>query len=96
MAVETITDATEVEDLVVAFIRDELGEADVEELGRDENLLVSGLVDSVGMLRLIGHLQERLGVEVPPAQLVPDNFRTIRVMAAFLLGRRTAASSPDG
>jgi acyl carrier protein len=82
----TRTDA--IEEIVVAFIRDELGEAEVTSLSMEDNLLTSGLVDSVGILRLIGHLERRLGVKVPPQELVPENFRTIRTMSRFMLGRR--------
>ncbi len=74
------------EEIIVAFIRDELGESGAEELEPEDNLLTSGLVDSVGVLRLIGHLEGELGVKVPPDELVPDNFRSVRVMAGFMAG----------
>ena len=57
-----------------------------EELDVEENLLTSGLVDSIGMVRIIARLEEQLGVTVPPPDLVPENFRTIRVMAIYLAG----------
>ncbi len=78
----------EIESLIVSFIRDELAGDDGLEIELDENLLTGGLVDSVGIMRLIAHVQERLGVDVPPTDLVPDNFRTVRVMAAYMQGRQ--------
>lgn len=56
------------------------------EIDPDENLLTSGLVDSIGMMRLINDLEEYLDVEVPATDLLPDNFRTIAVMAGYLTG----------
>lgn len=50
---------------------------------RYENLLSSGLADSAGM---VAHIRDRLGTTVPPKDLVPENFRTIRAMAAYLQG----------
>ncbi len=86
-ATEGAVSAQDIEALVVAFIRDEMmGEPDLD-VDLDENLLISGLVDSVGIVRLIAHLKDRLLVEVPPGDLVPENFRTIRVMAGYMAGR---------
>ena len=38
-------------------------------------------------MRLIAHLESALGIKIPPADLIPQNFRTIRVMAAYLASR---------
>ena len=87
-----MTDAAEAtRELISAFIRDELvGDAGFE-IDADENLLTGGLVDSVGIVRLIAHVTESLGVTVPPTDLVPANFRTVRIMAAYLDGLRAGA-----
>lgn len=53
------------------------------EIDAEENLLTSGLVDSVGMMRLIADLEELLEVSVPPPDLVPENFRSVRTMARY-------------
>ena len=78
---------SEVEALIVEFIRDQVVGDAAQSIDPEENLLTSGLVDSVGIVRLIAHVRERLGVTVPPNDLVPENFRTIRVMAAYMHGR---------
>ena len=78
----------EIEALIAEFIRQMWDGEESMEIDLDENLLTGGLVDSVGIVRLIAHLKERLGVTVPPTDLVPENFRTIRVMAAYMLGRQ--------
>ena len=59
----------------------------------DENLFVSGRIDSVGIMRLIAHLEETLEIQIPPSDLVPDNFRTVRVMASYLSGLDSASDS---
>lgn len=77
-------DAATIESEIVRFVRDELLGGDDVFVDPDENLFTSGLVDSVGVVRLIAHLQTRFGVKIPPADLVPDNFRTVRVMTRYL------------
>ena len=83
-------DADQIEALIVQFIQEELLDSEASGIDRDENLLTSGLVDSVGVVRLIAHLSRALGVEVPPPQLIPENFRTIQIMAAYMHGLSTA------
>jgi acyl carrier protein len=76
-----------IEAMIVSFIREELVEAnEADALDLDENLFASGLIDSVGIVRLIAYLQGQLGVNVPPPDLVPDNFRTVRRMATYMRG----------
>ncbi len=75
-----------IESMVVNFIRDELLDDDTAAVDPDENLFTSGLVDSVGVVRLIAHLKDQLGVTVPAPDLIPDNFRTVRVMATYMQG----------
>ena len=51
---------------------------------REENLFISGAVDSMGIMRLIAHLENRLGVKILPGDLIPDNFKSIAAMAKYL------------
>ena len=76
--------------LIIAFVREELVGEDEVDIAPDDSFLTSGWVDSVGIVRLIGHLKERLEIEVPPGDLVPENFRTIRTMATYMHGRTLA------
>lgn len=77
--------------LIRDFILHELlnGEQ-ADELEFDTNLLVSGLVDSLGIVRLIAYLDEKLGVKVPPEDVTIENFISIEVMSAYLATRLNA------
>lgn len=77
----------DIQDIIVTFIRHELVGDETMDVDLDENLLTGGYVDSVGIIRLISHVREQLEVTVPPQDLVPDNFRTVRIMAAYMHGR---------
>jgi len=84
MTEQTSVGTEQIESLIAAFIRDELIGDESVIIDADENLLASGMVDSVGLVRLIARLKEQLGVTVPPKDLIPENFRTIRIMVAYL------------
>ena len=91
MVPPTSIDTDRIEAVILAFIRDELAAGETVEVDPEDNLLTSGLVDSVAILRLIAHAEQDLGVTVPPTDMVPENFRSARVMAAYL-----ASLLPDG
>lgn len=50
----------------------------------DEDLLLSGRLDSLGVMRLVVHLQETLGVEIPPEDVVLEHFGSLRRIEAYL------------
>lgn len=43
----------------------------------DTNLLDTGILDSLSMLRLVFFLEERFRVKIGAEELIPDNFATI-------------------
>lgn len=50
----------------------------------DDNLLESGIVDSLGILDLVSFLEQRLGITLSDEELIPDNFQTIDRLSAFV------------
>ena len=65
------------------------------ELDGSTPLLEWGIIDSLSLLRMIVHIQDRFGVEVPPERLVPEYFNdldTITEMVVELVGQ----ASPNG
>ena len=67
------------------YIASEIMYADDDEaLSEDEPLLGSGIVDSLGIMRLVSYIEEEFGVEVPEEQLVPEHFRTVTAVAQFV------------
>jgi acyl carrier protein len=54
------------------------------QLAQDDNLLLSGLIDSLAIMRLVDFIAERFGYEVPPQDVTIENFSTIRILADYL------------
>jgi acyl carrier protein len=50
----------------------------------DDSFQERGIVDSTGILELVCHLQERYGIEIDDAELVPDNLDSVSKVARFL------------
>lgn len=75
-----------VRDELQRFISEEILEFD-EPVEPDENLLADGMVDSLGMLRLIGFIEVTWSYKVPPEDFVVANFRTIQALDTYLAER---------
>ena len=65
------------------YIRYNLLETDIE-LKFVDDLLNTGLVDSIGVVKLIAYIKEEFNLEVPPEEMVIENFVTIDAIDAFL------------
>lgn len=55
--------------------------------GDDEDLLLSGMVDSLGVMRLLAHLETTYHISIPPEDVVIENFQTLNAISGYLAGR---------
>ena len=74
----------DISNTILEFIRKEIVKDSEKIPDPQENLLASGVIDSVGIMMLVRHLEAELGLKIPAGDLVPKNFRTIEVMATYL------------
>jgi acyl carrier protein len=51
----------------------------------DESLLGSGVIDSTGVLELIGYLEEKFQLKFEDDELIGENFDTVLKITNFLL-----------
>ena len=72
------------------FICQELLDGNVE-ISDDDALLADGLVDSLGMMRLVAFISDTLGVEIPAEDVILENFSTISHMSSYLRSRGVKA-----
>lgn len=71
-----------------AFIVDRLAPATGRtELHDDEDLIDSGIVDSLGIFQLVAFLEERFGIAIADNEITPDNFGTIARIERLVAGR---------
>ena len=55
----------------------------------DDSFQRRGIVDSTGILELVCHLQQRYGIDIDDAEIVPDNLDSVTKVASFV-ERKTA------
>ena len=50
----------------------------------DDSFQELGIIDSTGILELVGHLQEKYAIAISDDELVPDNLDSISKVARFI------------
>jgi acyl carrier protein len=76
------------EDELIDYIRTEIAYDRATNLTEDEALL-DGALDSTDVLRLVVHVEDRYGVRIEDADLVPENFATVRALADLLRSKES-------
>jgi acyl carrier protein len=84
--------AVDAESLVRGFLAEHvLIEEDLAKVGRDDHLLKTGVLNSLTLSHLIVYLEQQLGIQVPPEEFDPENFRSIRAICDFVERKRRRA-----
>jgi acyl carrier protein len=58
-------------------------------LSNETPLLESGIRDSMSLLRLVAFLEERFGITVRDADMLPENFHSVRSICAYVQARES-------
>lgn len=72
---------------LMEYIRDEFVRNRGTVIKEDEDLLSSGLIDSLGILKLVSFIEERFGIQIPEEDVVFENFNSVEAMSRFLANR---------
>lgn len=83
-----------VKERIRGFITSELAHDGPDaSLGDDESLLERGILDSLGLLRVLGFLEQEYQVTINDDEVIPENFQSINAIAAFVEKRRSGTSA---
>lgn len=58
--------------------------AGVDEVGVDDPLLDSGIIDSMGILELVRFLESEFNIEIEDEEILPEHFETMASITAFV------------
>ena len=70
-------------DQIQVFILEQFPLARKQHFDHQTRLLDSGLLDSLGILDVVGFLEESFGITLNDDELLPENFQTIDHLVAF-------------
>jgi acyl carrier protein len=62
---------------------------DLEALPGNASLIEAGIIDSTGVLELVGFLEQQYGIRIADDELVPENLDSIDNVVSFVDRKRT-------
>ncbi|RZK13110.1 MAG: acyl carrier protein [Flavobacterium sp.] len=71
--------------IIIKFIQENLlgGKGAIELLPEDD-LLGSGLLDSMGVMRLVGFVEDTFRIKIPPEDIVIENFIDVNAITNYV------------
>ena len=60
------------------------GDSGKKSINPDEDLLEQRFVDSLGLMKLILHIENTFGIKVEDEDIIPENFQSLNSMATFV------------
>jgi acyl carrier protein len=82
------TKETTVKDQVRQFVNEELAAAKgIRSVGDDESLIENGVVDSLGIFRLVTFLEENFRVKIGDEEISADNLQSVNMIEQFVLSK---------
>ncbi len=71
-------------DIIIQYIKNEILNDPNTVLTAQDDLLGSGLVDSMGFVRIIAFLEEEYDITIPPTDMVIEYFMNIEAMSNYV------------
>ncbi|CCV06961.1 Acyl carrier protein [Mesorhizobium metallidurans STM 2683] len=71
-----------------AFLASNFYIADADALQSETSLLDQGVVDSTGVLEVIGFIEETYGITVEDSELLPENLDSIQGIAQYIISKK--------
>ena len=66
-----------------------------EDLVDDESMLEKGIIDSTGVLELVGFIESTFEIKVEDEELIPENLDSIKNIVAYLERKLGLSQKPD-
>ncbi len=77
------------EDIIKNFIVKEIiSDNDKTNLGFEDSLIEAGVIDSLGIQKLILFLENEFAIKVNDDDVLPENFENIGAISSFISGKK--------
>ncbi len=62
-------------------------------IGIEDSLLETGVIDSTGVLELVAFIEETYGIKVEDEEIVPENLDSINNITAYIVSKLSQSSA---
>ena len=73
---------------LINFVQNELLTSS-QSITPEQDLLISGLIDSLGVMRLVTHIESEWQITIPPEDVTLENFSTVNTIVDYLESKIT-------
>jgi acyl carrier protein len=70
--------------VLTAYVKNEIMRNPNAMVEVEQDLIGTGIIDSLGILQLIGHIGEVFGIDIPDEDVVYENFMSINALDSYL------------
>ena len=70
--------------MLMGYIKAEFLRGRHDNLTENDDLLNSGILNSLAIVQLVAYIEEQLGIEVPAEDVVYQNFQSVTSLSAYL------------
>ncbi len=75
-------------EILITYISEDLLNNELESgLSPQDDLLGSGILDSLGMMKLILFIEQKYNITVPPQDMIIENFMTVSHITNYLTNK---------
>ena len=72
-------------EILKQFITEEfVPDGDANDLKEDQSLLENGIIDSLGIMKLLVFIEDKFQLKVSDEELIPENFETLSTIAKLI------------
>lgn len=84
-----MTDSTAIRSALRSFVQENFlyMRPDLQ-YGDEDSLLAKGVIDSLGVMEIVGHVEETWGISVDQADITEQNFGTLAAIANYVAGKQ--------
>lgn len=79
------------QELLTHILKEHLPGEALESLKADDDLIGSGILDSLAMVKMVTHLEQHYGIVVGAEDMSPDNFASVAALAKFVASKQASA-----
>lgn len=77
----------DIKNVLEKFLLSELAvdiDPNIKTLGPDEDLISTGMIDSLGIMKLVAFMEKTFGIKINNDEIVPENFQTLSALTEFV------------
>ena len=70
--------------ILTEYIQNEIMKGRSQKFSIEEDLLSSGILDSLGILQVVAFIDDKFNLQVPDEDVVYENFNSVKALSAYL------------